>query len=83
MTTANRSTLHSVFRGLTQVLAGMAGLSFFFGGRIISAARNTSRGTGEFIGIVIALALGLLALFAHAAAEQFDDGEAADDQPSS
>jgi len=80
MTAANRSTLHSVFRGLTKILAGAAGILFLFGGGIISVLRNTSRGTGEFYGIVISLGLFLLAMLAHAAAEQFDDGEADDDQ---
>ena len=43
---------------------------------------NTDRGTGELVGIAIAFALGLLALFAHAAAEHIGDGSD-DDQPSS
>lgn len=72
--------LHSVFRSLTKILASLAGISFVFGGGIITAMGNTDRGTGEFVGIVIAFALGLLALFAHAAAEHFDDGSN-DDQP--
>ena len=77
-----RSTLHFIFRGLTKILAGIAGLSFIFGGGMISAAGNTDRGTGEFLGILIALAAGLLALLAHGAAEHFDDGEADENQPS-
>jgi hypothetical protein len=72
--------LHSVFRGLTKILAGIAGISFVFGGAIISAALNTDRGTGEFLGIGIALALGLVALFAHSAAEHFENAD--DDQSS-
>jgi hypothetical protein len=83
MTKANRSMLHSVFRGLTTTLGGIAGISFIFGGGIISVLGNTDRATGEFFGIVIAFALGLLALLAHAAAENFDDEDAGDDQPSS
>jgi hypothetical protein len=82
MTMANRSLLHSVFRSLTKILAGSAGVSFVFGGGIIAVLGNTDRGTGEFFGIGIALALGLLALFAHGAAEHFDDGEMGDDQSS-
>lgn len=78
----NRSALHSIFRGLTKMLAGIAGISFIFGGGIISAAGNTDRGTGEFLGILIALAAGLVALLAHTAAEHFDDGEADESQPS-
>ena len=74
--------LYSVFRSLTKILAGLAGICFIFGGGIISVMGNTDRGTGEFVGIVIAFALGLLALFAHAAAEHFDDGSD-DEQPSS
>ena len=54
---------------------------FIFGGGIISVMGNTDR-TGELVGIVIAFALGLLALFAHAAAEHVDDGSD-DEQPSS
>jgi hypothetical protein len=82
MTKANRAMLHSVFRSLIKILAGLAGISFVFGGGIISAMGNTDRGTGEFVGLVIAFALGFLALFAHAAAEHFDDSSD-DDQPSS
>ena len=82
MTKANRSILYSVFRSLTKILAGLAGICFMFGGGIISVMGNTDRGTGEFVGIVIAFALGLLALFAHAAAEHVDDGSD-DEQPSS
>jgi len=74
--------LHSVFRGLTKILGGIAGISFILGGGIISVMGNTDSGTGELVSIVIAFALGLLALFAHAAAEHFDDGSD-DDQPSS
>lgn len=74
--------LHSVFRSLTKILASLAGMSFILGGGIISVMGNTDRGTGELVGIVIAFALGLLPLFAHAAAEHFDNGSD-DDQPSS
>ena len=73
--------LHSVFRSLTKILAGLAGIFFILGGGINSVMGNTDRGTGEFVGIAIAFALGLLALFAHAADEHFDDGSD-DDQPS-
>ncbi len=82
MTKTNRSALHSVFRGLSKILGGIAGISFIFGGGIIAALGNTSRSTGEFFGIVMAGACFILALLAHGVAEQFDDGEAADDQPS-
>lgn len=77
----NRSTLHVIFRGLTKILAAIAGIFFVFGGVIISVAGNTDRGTGEFLGILIALAAGLVALLAHGAAEHFDDGEADEGQP--
>jgi len=78
----NRSTLHFIFRGLTKILAGIAGIFFIFGGGIISVARNTDRGTGEFFGILIALATGLVALLTHGAAEHFDDGDSDQNQPS-
>ena len=50
-----RSALGSLLRGLAWILFGMAGISFWIGGRAISEFAHADRSLTEFEGIALAL----------------------------
>ena len=61
-----------LLRGASQLLAVIAGLSFFVGGRVISAVSRTEWALAEVEGIGVAFLCGLLAFVAKSVADNFD-----------
>jgi hypothetical protein len=61
-------------RLLAKICCGVAGVTFWFGGGLISIRFKTDRMTGELVGIAIAAVFFLLGLLAfHASGEDEED----------
>jgi hypothetical protein len=76
MSDSTSSTFKAFLRGVSGLLFGIAGISFFFGGRALSEFANTSRVFGEMAGIFVAIVCGGLGAWAKSAGEEdINEGE--------
>jgi hypothetical protein len=67
---SGQPVLRATLRVLYQVLAGFAGLSFLFGGRLLAEFAHMDRLMGEAIGIGVAVVCGVLAMTAKSGSEE-------------
>jgi hypothetical protein len=76
MNDSTKSTFKTFLRGISGLLFGIGGISFWFGGRAISEFSKIDRVLGEMAGIFIALVcLGLGALAKSAGEEDVSEKE--------
>lgn len=57
--------MKTLLRGASRILFGIAGLSFFVGGRAISEFTKTDRVLAEMLGIGLALVFGIFGMVAN------------------
>jgi hypothetical protein len=67
---STKSTFKAFLRGVSGLLFGIAGISFWVGGRAISEFSKTDRVLGEMAGIFIAIVCGALGMWAKSAGEE-------------
>ena len=65
--------MKALLKGTGQILFGIAGLLFFFGGRAISEFTKTERVLSEVLGIGLAVVFGILGMVANNVADNLDD----------
>ena len=75
MKPSTRTALKSLFEGLAWLFFIIAGLAFWFGGRVISAFGTTDRILAEVEGIVLTLLFVGLGVVAKAAEDRLEEGE--------
>ena len=75
MRSSTRSNLIHFLHGIAWFLFGGAGLTFWFGGGVISAVANTDRFTGELAGVGLAGLLAILGAIAKGAEDHLEMGQ--------
>lgn len=71
--TASRTVTSSLLRGVATLLAIVAAVSFFFGGRALQDFDSFGRMSGEVVGIVCALVLGAISFLLKALAHRVEE----------
>lgn len=75
MTSATRSLLKGFLRACSWLLLGIAGISFWVGGRAISEFGKVDRILSEFLGLLIAVVTGAAGYVLKTSADDLDATE--------